>query len=168
MHKLFKVCDRITLVFIRISTVIIFFLVLTMVANILSRTLLNAPISGTVEIVQYGMLVCIALAVSRTGLKGRHIYVSFIQDALPKKAKAILKCCCMIVSVVVFGSLVIRFSQMLLPAVTSGRITDVLRMPYWYVYVVLIIAMVLVSLTFLYQALLALMSFFPQEENKTE
>jgi TRAP-type C4-dicarboxylate transport system permease small subunit len=164
MQKLFKVCDRITLIFIRISTLIIIFLVLVMVANIISRSLFNAPISGTVEIVEFGMLVCIALAVSRTGLKGRHIYVSVVQDALPRKAKAVLKCFCMLISAVVFGSLTVRFLQMLPPAVTSGRVTDVLRMPYWYVYVVLIIAMILGCLTFLYQAVLAMIPFFQKEE----
>lgn len=147
--------DSLTMVFTYLSAVILVALVVLIVANILGRRLFNAPISGTVELVQYGMLVCITLAISRTGFEGRQLAVTLIFEALPKKVGAVLKCVCQIMAGVVFGSLIFNFISVLPSALSSGRVSDILHIPYYLVYYLLIVGMALVSLSFFYQAGLA-------------
>jgi len=164
-----SIVDTVTLIFVRISSVILVALVLLMIINILGRRLFNRPISGTVELVQYGMLACMALAVSRTGFEGRHLSVSLLLEILPKKARGIWECICQLIAGVIFGSLVIAYSRALPESLVSGRVSDILHIPYYINYIILVIAMVIVCLSFLYRAGLAVyVGFLKPEESAQE
>jgi hypothetical protein len=76
-----KALDKLSSGLLRFSSVVFFLVAVVMVVNILLRAILNTPIGGTIEIVQYGMLICIVLALSRTGFEGRHIRVTFFWTA---------------------------------------------------------------------------------------
>ena len=144
MQKRKNIVDSITMIFTRISSVILMLLILMMVVNVVGRKLFNAPISGAVELVEYGMLTCMALAISRTGFEDRQLSVTIIQELMPVKMRAIFKCICNIIAAVVFGRLIFRFIEILPESMTSGRVSDVLYIPYYLVHFLLILAMLLV------------------------
>ena len=159
-----NIVDTITLIFARISSVILVLLVLMMIVNILGRRLFGRPISGTVELVQYGMLACMALAVSRTGFEGRHLSVTLLLEVLPKKARGIWECICQLIAGTIFGSLVIAYGRALPESLVSGRVSDILHIPFYINYIILVIAMAIVCLSFLYRAGLAIyVGFFKKE-----
>ncbi|MBR2880313.1 MAG: TRAP transporter small permease, partial [Oscillospiraceae bacterium] len=126
MNNKKNIVDRLTMFFTRISSVVLLILIIIMVVNVIGRRLFNAPISGTIELVEYGMLVCIALAISRTGFEGRQLSVTMVQELLPAKARAIVKCICNAVAGALFGSLIFKFISVLPSAISSGRVSDVL------------------------------------------
>lgn len=169
MKRVTKVFDMITMVFVRISSVILIALVVIMIVNVIGRKLFNSPISGTIELVQYGILICIGLAISRTGFEDRQLSVTMIQELLPAKGRAILKSICSCVAGVLFGSLIFNYIRVIPKALQSGRVSDVLHIPYYLIYYLLIVAMFLVSITFFYQAVLVVYKAFSgTEEVKTK
>ena len=169
MKRITKVFDSLTTVFVRISSVILIALVILMIVNVLGRKLFNSPISGTIELVQYGILICIGLAISRTGFEDRQLAVTMIQELLPAKGRAILKCICNCVAGVLFGSLIFNYIRVIPKAMDSGRVSDVLHIPYYLIYYLLIVAMFLVAITFFYQAVLVVYKAFSgTEEVKAE
>lgn len=163
MQKRKNIVDSITMVFTRISSVILMLLILMMVVNVVGRKLFNAPISGAVELVEYGMLTCMALAISRTGFEDRQLSVTIIQEMMPAKVRAVFKCVCNIIAGIVFGSLIFRFIEILPESMASGRVSDVLYIPYYLVHLLLILAMILVALSFFYQAALAIYKAFVEK-----
>ena len=169
MKRVTKVFDMVTTVFIRISSVILIALVVLMIVNVIGRKLFNSPISGTIELVQYGILICIGLAISRTGFEDRQLSVTMIQELLPAKGRAVLKCFCSCVAGLLFGSLIINYIRVIPKALQSGRVSDVMHIPYYLIYYLLIVAMFLVAVTFFYQAVLVVYKAFSgTEEVKTK
>lgn len=156
--------DTITLIFTRISSVLLLLLVLLIVVNVIGRKLFKSPVSGTVELVEYGILAVMALAISRTGFEGRHLSVTLLQELLPNKAAAVIKCLCQAVAGALFGLLVVSYIRELPKSVASGRVSDVLHMPYYIVSYFLIVAMIIVVLAFFYQAFLAIYKGFVQRD----
>ncbi len=102
-----KVLDKLSSGLIKFSSVVLIIVAIVMVVNILLRAILKQPIAGRMEIVQYGMLICIVLALSRTGFEGRHIRVTVFLDRFPVKVRAGFQFVEMLVSAVVFGWLAI-------------------------------------------------------------
>ena len=169
MKRVTKVFDMVTTVFIRISSVILIALVVLMIVNVIGRKLFNSPISGTIELVQYGILICIGLAISRTGFEDRQLSVTMIQELLPAKGRAVLKCFCSCVAGLLFGSLIINYIRVIPKALQRGRVSDVMHLPYYLIYYLLIVAMFLVAVTFFYQAVLVVYKAFSgTEEVKTK
>ena len=160
MKKTTKIFDLLTTVFVRISSVILIALVVIMIVNVIGRKLFNSPISGTIELVQYGILICIGLAISRTGFEDRQLSVTMIQELLPAKGRAILRCICNCVAGVLFGSLIFNYIRIIPKAMNSGRVSDVMHFPYYLIYYLLIVAMFMVSVTFFYQAVLVVYKAF--------
>ena len=164
-----NIVDTITMIMMRVSSVILILLVILTVVNVVGRKLFNSPISGTVELIEYGMLTCIALAISRTGFEGRHLSITLLHEMMPKKAAAVLACICQIIAGLLFLLLSGSYIKELPNAVTNGRVSDVLRMPYSWVAFLLVFAMVIVTITFFYRAFLAIYTgFFKREAGDQE
>jgi len=149
---------------IKISSIILCIVAAVMVINIILRSAFNSPLSGTMEIVQYGMMICMALALSRTGFKDRHIRVSVLVDALPQKAKAVLLSLTMLISAVVFGSLIFSYLSSIPGAIASGFVTDIYRLPYYFVYIMMAIGMTLATIMFFYHAVASLAPFINKKQ----
>ncbi len=160
-----KAFDKLSLVLIKVSSVILVLVAATMVLNIILRSLLKAPIAGTMEIVELGMLICIVMVLSRTGFTERHIAVTVLVDLLPPKAKAVLKFISMIISSVVFGFLIFSFIGAVPESIASGALTDIYRLPYYWVYIILSLGMISATIMFLYHAFAALAPFFKRNDD---
>lgn len=167
MKKKANIVDIITMAFVRLSSVLLLVLVLLIVVNVVGRKLFNSPISGTVELVEYGILVVMALAISRTGFEGRHLSVTLVHELLPKKIAAVLKCVCQLIAGGLFAVLMVSYVIELPKSLASGRVSSVLHMPYYIVSYLLVVAMFIVALAFIYQAFLAIYTGFFQTGGNT-
>ncbi|MCL1829281.1 MAG: TRAP transporter small permease [Oscillospiraceae bacterium] len=152
--------DKLSLICVRAASVILCIVAATVIVNIIGR-LFNRPVKGTYEIVQYGILTTMCLAICRTGFVKKHVRVEMISDLLPAKPRAVAECLQMLVSVAAFGVVLILLCTKLIPEMlASGRLTDIFRFPYYIVYIILAVGMFLAALTFLYQAILSVSLLF--------
>lgn len=163
-----KVLDKLSSGLIKFSSVVLIIVAIVMVVNILLRAILKQPIAGTMEIVQYGMLICIVLALSRTGFEGRHIRVTVFLDRFPVKVRAGFQLLEMLVSAVVFGWLAIYYIGFIPEALVSGLVTDIYRLPYYFVYIIVALGMIFAAAMFLYHAIVSLKPFFKKNSGNTE
>lgn len=160
-----KKLDRMTTFLINISSVILILIAAVMVINIILRSTINYSIGGTMEIVQYGMLICIVLALSRTGFLNRHIAVTVLVDTFPKKLKAAFQAVTFLISAFAFGCLVYFAAKAIPTTYTDGLLTDIYRLPYYLVYVVLALGMLSATLMFIYQIYNSLEPFFKKNKD---
>ena len=116
-----RVMDKITFILSRIASVLMIITFLMITVNVIGRKILNMPVRGSVELVEYLMLIAMSMAVSRTGFEDRHISVTFVQELLPKKARSVVKSICELSGGLIFGSLVIKFARSIPAAIDAGR-----------------------------------------------
>ena len=79
--------DKATKAFRVASCVIFAFIIIVTMINIIGRTLFNAPISGAVEIIEYGFMLAIAVVMARTGFENKHVSVDLVTMNLGPKGK---------------------------------------------------------------------------------
>jgi TRAP-type C4-dicarboxylate transport system permease small subunit len=163
-----KAMDNVSLLMTRVGGVVLWLVMLLMVINVITRTLLNAPIKGSIELVQYGMLIALSLGLSRTGFKDRHVYVSIVLDALPPKARAVLRFFGCFVSAGVFVYLTIYYITTIPAVNASGRVTEIFRIPYGWINLMMGISMLIATALFIYQAVLALAPFASSNNKESD
>jgi TRAP-type C4-dicarboxylate transport system permease small subunit len=118
--------------------------------NILLRTVLNAPLSGAVEVVQIGMLAANALALGQAGLLDRHIAVPQLVDWFPKRLGSVFRTITNLLGLVTFGYVTYTYFLAIPEMAQTGRVTDILKIPYFIIYIVMAICFLLATIMFLY------------------
>ena len=91
MKTLEKIFDKVSIFLCRISVVIIWLLVIVVAVNVVGRKIFNVTVPGAIEIVQYGTLTMMALAMARTTFTGGHVSVSVITGVLPKAVRCVIE-----------------------------------------------------------------------------
>ena len=156
MEKIKKAIDRVTSAFTLVSGVMFAIIVLIVIINIVGRATANKPVRGAIEIVQLGMLLSVGIVMCRSGFDERHICVALVIDTLPGRGRAALIALSKIISAAVFGMISYLFWTNVPEAIRLNKVSDTFRLPYEYVYLVLMICFVMGALVFLYQFLAAL------------
>ena len=132
----------------------------TALANIIGR-LFNSPVRGTYEIVTYGVMTSICLALGSTGFQKKHVSVDMIQVILPTKPRAVLESFQMLISAATFViALYLLCFRMIPDTIASGRLTDIFRFPFFIVYIILAVGIFLATLMFFYHAVISFLPFF--------
>ena len=145
----------------------------TVIINIIGR-LFNSPLKGMYEIVQYGTMTTICLALSKTGFLKKHVRVEMFSEKLPAKPRAAAEFLQMLIPAAAFVVVLCLLCFKLIPeTLSTGRVTDIFRVPYYLVYVILAVGMILAALMFLYHAVLCILPLFGKggdsgPENKTD
>lgn len=164
MVKLRNFFDKTSVIMVRIATVFMCLVCLAIILNIVGRAF-NSPIQGTMEIIQYGMLVAVAFGLCRTGFLDRHIFVPVLLNVFQKKVAACIRCFTLVVTACIFGYLVYHFLNELPDVSASGHVTDIYKISFVVVYLILDFGMLVAAIMFLYQAVYALLPFFAKEED---
>lgn len=167
MQTLNKVFDRISIVMARISSVFLCLICLVIIINIIGRAF-SAPVRGSMELVQYGMLVSVSFALCRTGFLDKHIFVPMLLNAFPKKTAAVIRFITLLITAGVFGYLVVYFLREIPVLTAQGRVTEVFRIPQGVIHGVLAFAMLVTTVMFVYQALYALRPLFERGGDTAE
>lgn len=146
-----KLSDRVTLLFTRISAVLLVAVVLLTVVNVILRVVFNAPIKGAIEYIQYGVMLVAALMLSRTSFEDKHIYITVFTEKFPLRIRSALYSAGRIISAAFFGILAYYYFSCIPDAASTLRTTDVLKIPYQYIYIIMGLGFTLGTLMFLLQ-----------------
>lgn len=152
-----KAFDKISLFLTRISTVILWVIVVLVAFNIVSRKLFNFTIAGMIEIVQYGMLTVMALAMARTTFSGGHVTVSIITGRLPKAAQNFIAFITLLLSAALVAIAAYVCILNIPRTIASGLTTERYKIPMYLVYAVMSFGLVTSGLTFIFNAISALL-----------
>jgi TRAP-type C4-dicarboxylate transport system permease small subunit len=136
------------------ASVVIVIVGLITIANIILRTVFNAPISGAVEIVQVGMLTANAFALGRAGFLDRHIAVPQFVDWLPKRVGSSIRTVTNFLGFVTFAYVTYTYFTMIPGMAGTGRTTDVLKVPVFLLYTIMAICFLLATIMFAYWTVL--------------
>ena len=149
IHLLEKVLHPIIRVVNGAGTVVLGLMVLLTVADVLLRLVLDRPIRGALEIVEFLMVMVVFFAMAYTGLLKGHIVIQVLPSRLPERLRAILDSIADLISIG-FGCLVI-WQGIAQAHITQLRndISGVLSIPVFPFYYVLVLGVALLVLVFL-------------------
>ncbi len=160
MKKIHGIIDKVSSALCLVSKVFLLAIVVIVAANIIGRKLFNAPVPGTVELVQYGMLVVMALSMARTTFSGGHITVSIVTGKLPKAVQSLIAFITLIFSVFIVGAATLICMRYIPIYMQRGQMTDHYKIPFYIIYSIMSFGLITSVLTFLFNAFEALFSIW--------
>jgi TRAP-type C4-dicarboxylate transport system permease small subunit len=134
MSKINKVFDKITLYLTYVGAAIVTFVALFVFANVILRSVFKHPLAQTYEVIQFGTLFAVTFVLPRTTLLKSHVRVTFIEDHLPLKLRIGLQSFMNLVCGVIFLYLCYNFVTLAQQAIIDSYVTDIIKMPYVYIY----------------------------------
>lgn len=120
-------------------------------ASVIMRYFFNAPILGSNEIIQLASVVLVMLALPGAAQKGMHIRVDVFDDVIGAIGRFLGDVLTRAMSVYLLGILAWRAWGKLLDASEFGEATNMLRIPLWPFYGLLILGSVLYALVLVIQ-----------------
>ena len=129
-----------------LASVGIFACMTVVVLNVLTRFFFNAPIHGTYELVQYTLLLTVALALAENELTGGNVRVSFLLEKMSPRTENIVNL--ITTFIVLIASCFVAYTQFGIVSTKykNHAITGELGIPHWIL--VLILAVGFLTLTF--------------------
>jgi len=80
----FRIISKITYIFNRLASIILFFMMFLTIGDVLLRKILNKSILGTVELSEFMMVIIVFFSLSWTELLDSHIKVDLVMKHLGK------------------------------------------------------------------------------------
>jgi len=163
IHKLY---DKISMVLIWICGILICIVVGLVISNIVLRTVFSSPIKGTVEYVQYLVLFIAVMVLGRTCFEDKHIYVTILMQKIPEKARRIIYAVGRFICTAVL--ILMAYQMFLKVPETLKRVTETIKLPYYLIYVIMGVGMILAALSFALQGGFYLAGDKSKEEGKED
>ena len=108
------------------SAAALFFLMMLTVAHVTGRSFFNSPVTGTIEISTYALLLIVTLGWCSAALAQEHVKVDLVVNRLPKRAQFII----------INATLILSFIMLAFATWASGiaamgdpRYTSILKIP---------------------------------------
>lgn len=136
-----------------LSAVALGILLVVTFASVIMRYFFNAPILGSNEIIQLASVVLVMLAMPGAAQAGQHIRVDVFDQRIGAIGRLVGDVLTRILSVYLLGILAWRAWGKLLDAAEFGDATNMLRIPLWPFYGLLILGSVLYALVLAIQLL---------------
>ena len=152
METLDKIIDKVSNFLCQISTVIIWALVVVVAVNVVGRKLFNFTVPGTIEIVQYGTLTMMSLAMARTTFTGGHVSVSVITGVLPKAVRCVIEFLALMLSAGLLLAALYICVQYIPQTMASQQTTEFHRIPFYLIYSVMAFGLATAAITFIFNA----------------
>ena len=140
--------ERATKALSALAGISLLFMMAAITIGVLTRYLLNRPITGVDEIVQMAGVALVMLALPYATLHGAHVRVDIFDDALGRFGRAAGDVFSRLVSGVVLVVLVDRAWDKTLDAYEYADTTNMLGMPVWPFYGVLMMGVALCLVVF--------------------
>jgi TRAP-type C4-dicarboxylate transport system permease small subunit len=102
--------------------------------NVFMRAVFQSPIYGSIEIVQYGVLLAMCFALPASVLYGSHACVTLLVDALPFAERKFLSIVVHTAGIVLFTLIAVHMKRPMTEIMLRGRTTDVLKVPYFLIH----------------------------------
>lgn len=147
--------------------------VVTMVtaASVVGRALIPLglkPVSGDVEIVQYGVLFAIFCSLPLTQYLRGHADVALVTDLFPPRVTAIIELMMDTVMLVVTAFIVWRFTLGMLDKYANKEVSFILHVPLWLTYAMAMLGAIGMLLVSLYCVVRAGTNAFSRDPYKPE
>ncbi|MDR2487098.1 MAG: TRAP transporter small permease [Clostridiales Family XIII bacterium] len=155
-----KALDKVSAAFGKVAAVVLVIVGLFTLANILLRTIFDAPVSGAVEVVQVGMLVANALVLGRAGILDRHIAVAQLVDWFPKRLGSAFRTVTNLLGLATFGYVTWYYFLQIPEMKATGRVTDVLQIPVYFIYIIMAVCFLLATIIFAYWTVVHVVRIF--------
>jgi len=155
-----KILDKVTMFFVRISGVALAIVALLVIVSVIKRAIFGAPIKGMVELVQYGVMFAIVMALSRTTLNGAHTRVTMFTQSLPDKGQKVLDFIIKLLSLAMFCLLCYRLVLEMNGAAASRQVTEIFKIPFRVIYGILAFGVALNVIVVIFQSICSFMNIF--------
>lgn len=147
-----KAVDKTTHFLMVIGCVIFAITLLIVVVNVLTRKFANYPIKGSTELVQYGIMLAVGLAMARTGFEGRHIFVPLLIDKFGLVGRQVFVTIGAAFGTCTFAVLgYLFFSDIPTFLFGASRTTDSWNIPYYAIYAIMGIGFAIATLEYLFE-----------------
>jgi TRAP-type C4-dicarboxylate transport system permease small subunit len=120
-----------------IAAVGLFIIMVVVVLNILMRMFFNRPFMGTYEIVQYGLLLVVSLALADNELADGNVVVSFFLEKMKPKTANIFNIATGSLGIIVTGFVTWNQWRMILQKYNNRAASAILMLPHWIIVLVL-------------------------------
>jgi len=107
------------------------------VASVSGRALMSTPISGDVELTQFGIALCIALCLPWAQLNGSNIIVDFFTQKANERTIGVLDAFGSLLLALMVGVLAWRTASGAIAVKDAHETTMILGLPMWWTYAVL-------------------------------
>jgi TRAP-type C4-dicarboxylate transport system permease small subunit len=115
----------------------LFTIAVVVVLNILMRILFNRPFMGTYEIVQYGLLLAVSLALADNELADGNVMVSFFLEKMKPKTANIFNIVTAGMGILIMGFVTWNQWRMILQKFSNNAASSILKLPHWIIVLVL-------------------------------
>jgi TRAP-type C4-dicarboxylate transport system permease small subunit len=115
----------------------LFTIMAVVVLNILMRVLFNRPFMGTYEIVQYGLLLAVSLALADNELADGNVMVSYFLEKMKPKTANIFNIFTGGLGILVMGFVTWNQWRMILQKFNNKASSSILKLPHWIIVLVL-------------------------------
>jgi tripartite ATP-independent transporter DctM subunit len=105
------------------------FFMLVTAADVLGRYLLNAPITGSIEVISLALLLSIMAMIPYVGAMNRHITIDFLPQALPERPRLILETLTNLIALYLVSVIVWRSVNYAFMLMRNHQETTVLHIP---------------------------------------
>jgi TRAP-type C4-dicarboxylate transport system permease small subunit len=115
----------------------LFIVMAVVVLNILMRVFVNKPFLGTYEIVQYGLLLVVSLALADNELADGNVMVSFFLEKMKPKTANLVNIITVAFGAVIMGSVTYNQWRMILAKFKNKAASSIIKLPHWIIVLVL-------------------------------
>ena len=160
-----KVLDRIDKVFLQLSMLWLFIIMVILAIVGLLRQFFDSPIVGAYFLVEnYLMVAMIFPAMGYTWAKRGHISITFVYDKFPETMKKISQLIFIILGLFIMGLILYTGYDRTLSAFINGNVTSgLVRWPLWLAYIWVPIGAGLFCIRLIVEFVLNIASFFKKE-----
>lgn len=149
LNSLEDICLSITKFFNSIGMFFLTMMMAVTTADVIFRFFFNLPITGSLEIISFSLVITIMLAIPYTTVKKQHVTVDIVTFKLNDRKRFILESINLLVAVILIGVIVWR--TILYALLRWDEWTAVLHLPQWPFVLVVAFGFILMGLVFLIQ-----------------
>jgi TRAP-type C4-dicarboxylate transport system permease small subunit len=129
-----------------IAAVGLFIVMVAVILNILLRVLFNSPVMGTYEIVQYGVLLAVSLALADNELMDGNVMVSYFLEKMKPKAANLCMIAMNLISIICCGFVTYNQTKMIATKYANQAATSILQLPHWIIVLILTLGFLILTL----------------------
>lgn len=128
-------------------------LMLITVVDVAGRYFFNSPLTGTIDLTQMSVVAMVYLGMAYTTYQGSHAVISVLYDRLPETAARVLDRIINASAAALFAIIAWRTAANAIQIRDFGQSTQLLLLPLYPVYWVVVVGSVVTALVFLLQTI---------------
>lgn len=150
MDKIDRVASGLFAVLTWLSVLPVIFILLNTTANVITRAFFSHSIYGSVQLSTVTLSLVVMCAMPVVTMYNTHIKVDLVAEKLPQKAQNVLFCFNFIVCAAIMVITAVYTFQKAGKVMAMGTSTDALSIPYWPIYDLIAVMLVLSAICAIY------------------